>query len=336
MISPIFQTKLSDVITCGSIDEKTKTWAFGTNLGPIHFFTKDEKEPRKILCCKDSTRSIQYNQSSEKMLISDKSGDFLIYDLLTHEEIFRQQHAHNSPLECAKYLSETSVVTGDSDGHVKVWDLRETSQVMQKFHDEKEYVSDIACVDEKTFGVTTGNGVLSLYTTNRNKRRQYYAQEDDDFISLAYNFFGNMFICASSKPKLYASRCPSLDFITETTLKATSPFVTVESLKTNTCRIIAASDDGTCYISEINPNHFIYAWKAHKNHLSGMASSGGLIATWTQSKEVRIWDISEQRDQEYLSEKKRKRLKAKGKLPRVHTKRDTFFDDLGDPDSDSD
>ena len=336
MISPIFHTRVSDIITCGAVNEATNTFALGSNLGPIDFFTKGNKEPKKILCCKDSTRSIQYNFDNTKLLIADKSGDFMIFDLNSHEEIFRQAHAHNSPLECAKYLTDNIIVTGDSDGHVKVWDLKENSQVLQKFHDEKDYISDIACVDEKTFGVTTGNGVLSLYTTNRPKRRQYYAQEDDDFVSLTYNFFGNMFICASSKPKLYASKCPSLDFLSETTLKSKSPFVSVQSLKTNNCRVCVASDDGTCYITEIHPNHFIYAWKAHKNNLSGMVVSGAQVLSWTQSKEVKLWDVAAQRDQPFLSDRKKKKLKAKGKLPKIHTRRDTFFDDLGDPDADSD
>ncbi|EAX87236.1 hypothetical protein TVAG_074040 [Trichomonas vaginalis G3] len=329
----IFDKKTNDIITCGAIHEATKKWAIGTVGTTIFVYTKGDDIPKQISICKDSVRSLQFNITGQDLLIADKAGNFFVYNIEDQSAKYTKIKAHNSPIEVAKYITDTIIATGDSEGHLKIWNIEE-DKCTQKFHDEKEYISDIAVVDDKTIGVTSGNGVLSLYTINRPKRRQYYAQEDDDFVSVTYDPFCRYFICASSRPKIYVSKHPSLDFVCEASMKSTRPFVGVSVLKTNKCRAVVAAENGTVYIQDLHPNHLIYAWQAHKKDIHGMDLSGGLLLTWSSTNEVKVWDITEKRDEEFLSDHKKKKLKKQGKLPVIAKKKDTFFDELGDGESD--
>lgn len=329
----LFNKKTTDVVTCGAVHDATKQWAVGMVSSTILVYSKDVENPKEVKICKDSVRSIQFSLNGQNILVSDKAANFFIYNLEDQSAIYSKYKAHASPIEIARYITDTIIATGDCEGHVKIWNISE-DKCTQKYHDEKEYVSDIAVVDEKTIGVTTGNGVLSLYTINRPKRRQYYSQDDDDFVSLAYDPFCRYFICASSRPKIYVSRNPTLDFVCEATLKCNRPFVGVSAFRTNKCRVAIACEDGTVYITDVHPNHIIYAWQAHKKDIHGMELDGGLIITWSSTNEVKVWDATSKRDEEYLSDNKRRKLKKQGKLPVIQKKKDTFFDELGDGESD--
>jgi len=330
MISPTHTEKISERISSGAIHESKGLWVLGTYNGPIQVYRKGIEKPSTIIGCQGSVRSLEFNILGDKILSSDQNGNLFITDIETQAHSYTKMKAHSTPLECSRFISESVIVSGDSEGHVKVWDIRD-SKTVQKFHNEKDFVSDIAVVDEKTFGVSTGNGVLSLYCTNRNKRKQYFHQEDDDLVSLCYDSFCSLFVAASSRPKLYSTRYPSLDFVCEANFKSTRPFVFVRAFKTNKCRVVVGADDGVVYITDVAPNHLIYAFQAHKNDLLGGCLSGGLVMTWSITNEYKVWDLSEKRDEEFVSEKKKKRMKKK-KSVKVHDNRDSFFDELKDSD----
>ena len=332
MISPKFIKILNEKISSGSINDENKLWALGCYNGSINLFKENIEKPLILLGCQGTTRSLDFNLTGTKLLSSDQNGNFQITDINTQNKIYTKSKAHLDSLECCKFLNDNIIISGDSEGHVKVWDIRETHSI-QKFHSEKDYVSDICIIDDKSFGISTGNGVLSLYYINRNKRKDFYKQEDDDFISTTYDSFSNYFIIASSKPKLYCCKNPSLDFVLETNLKSKRPFVFVNAFKTNKCRVVVGSDDGIIYISDIAPNHLIYAFQAHKKEISGGTLNGGHLLTWSSNNEFKIWDLSLKRDEEFISERKKKKLKKKKSI-KIHDNNDTFFNELKNDSSD--
>lgn len=72
--------------------------------------------------------------------------------------------AHDVPMYTCEYLSKDVLITGDDDGHIKIWDLRSKSCVYD-VHEQKEgTITGITYDLQKTYLLSTSNnGTLGVY-----------------------------------------------------------------------------------------------------------------------------------------------------------------------------
>lgn len=328
----MFEKRLNELITSSAINEKNKIWCCGKSDGIVEFFCKGVKNSSTLPIGIGSIRSVSYDREGSNVLVGDKDANIYIVNSETMEVSYSTQKTHKSSLEVASYLSDNLFVTGDCDGYIRVWDIRD-NKAARKYRDVRECVVGISPVDEYNFGVAHDNGVLSYYTTKKDKRKQYYHQEDDDFSSVCFDKFREVFLCASSKPRLYAAKNMSLDFEFETSLRTNSPFVSVRTLDTVTTRIGVGCQDGKIIISDVGPTKIIYCFQAHRKILSGFEADRSLCLTWDSDGFLRVWDLEPVRTLEFVSQRKKKRMKKKGKKIVSLRKNDHFFDDLLEDDA---
>lgn len=328
MIDPVFTTTVSADIFAGAISPSYDLYAIGTVYGETILHSKALSNPLSLQYCSGSVRSLEYGEGNDILLSADSGGGLYVTDLASNRNTFSLKKAHNTQMECAKFLTTSTVVSGDTAGRLKVWDLR-TGKTVRVYSPEDDYVSDICVIDSRSFVATHGNGVTSVFSLTSNKRKQYYKQEDDDFVSVTYSPFMQYVLIASSKPRIYVAKYPSLDFVCEAPGVTKSPIVTLRMLPGTQCRVAMAHEDGCVCISDIAPNRPVYAFRAHKNTLMRSAvMTGSRMMTWDSDRTVHIWDLEEISHREVEKDKSKKKRGKNGKKKtsiRITEKGDDFF-----------
>ena len=89
------------------------------------------------------------------------------------------------PLYSLLVVNENIVASGDDDGELKVWDLRQNKTVMQ-LHECEEFISDM-CIDNRgrVLLATSGDGSLSAYDIRHHKLKVKSETFDSEFLSCA-------------------------------------------------------------------------------------------------------------------------------------------------------
>ena len=169
-----------------------------------------------------------------------------------------------------------------------------------------------------------------MFNSQMNKRKQYYVQEDDDFSTVTYSKYLNYVIIGSSRPKIYVTKFPSLDFVCESPGNSKSPISVMRSIDSAQNRVVMAQDDGTICIAEIAPNRSVVAVRAHNSDIIGGTLQGNTFMTWASDKTFKIWDLTELAKTPLVKPSKKKGKKGKKSKTmgvKVTEHKDDFFSD---------
>jgi WD40 repeat protein len=103
---------------------------------------------------------------------------------------WQQQGAHAAAINVADEVGEAShpaglIVTGDDEGCLKLWDVRQSKAVME-FHDHEDFVSSVAVEEaQRTLVSCSGDGTLAAYNLRRAKLERRSDQLEDELLSCA-------------------------------------------------------------------------------------------------------------------------------------------------------
>jgi len=326
MLDPVRSFAAPSEVLSGAMSGSYETCAIGTVTHETILLHQALDEPTVLRHCSGTVRALSFSETGDCLLTGDSTGSLFLVDVHTHERTWAVPRAHCDRIECSAFLSSSTVVVGDITGRIKVWDLR-ASKAVRGYRPEDEYVADFAVIDSQNYVVAHGNGVASVFSVGSTTRKQYYKQEDDDFVSIAYAPFMSYVLTASSKPRIYVTRYPELDFVAEAPGNTKAAIVAVRMLPGAPCRAAIAQEDGSICVADISPNRPIQAFRAHKALVRGAAMARTRMVTWDSDKNVRIWDLAELAGRRLEKRKKRKKGKKKQTTIPVAEKEDNFFKD---------
>jgi len=147
------------------------------------------------------------------------------------------------------------LITGDEEGVIKVWDLRQQN-CLQTFHDNEDYISDLCYVAEKNVLVSTSaDGTLAVFHLKRGKLQARSQYLDDELLSLAVVKNNNYVVCGTQSGALeifkWGEWACSID-----KLKGHPQSVDcVYPIDEDT--IVTGSSDGMLRLIAIQPNRFL-------------------------------------------------------------------------------
>ena len=81
-------------------------------------------------------------------------------------------------------LGEAGVATGDDEGAVRCWDMRQRS-VALKFQEQSDYVSDLLYTDQKnrhTLIVSGGDGYLAVFDLRKGRLWARSDQQEEELL----------------------------------------------------------------------------------------------------------------------------------------------------------
>lgn len=100
--------------------------------------------------------------------------------------------------------AEGLFATGDDDGAVKLWDVRQQREVAS-FTAHEDYVSDFThspTADSKTLISTSGDGTLAAYNMRRGKLDERSDQNETELLSCVPLKRGKLLVAGSNEASL--------------------------------------------------------------------------------------------------------------------------------------
>ena len=107
-----------------------------------------------------STRALQYTCDGGTLFMGSKDCSISAYDLSRACVSGTMSNAHKTAVSCLCVVDENVLASGDDDGTVKIWDLRQ-AKCVHEMSEHEDYISDIQLAkDEKTLLCSGGDGYL--------------------------------------------------------------------------------------------------------------------------------------------------------------------------------
>lgn len=118
----------------------------------------------------ESCRDIEFNEDGNVLYSSGKDKTIMLSDVESTKLIRFYEDAHDDPIYCLSVLDKNLFATGDDNGRVKVWDLREKgNNAIFSFKRNEDYISDIITNENQNCLLcSSGDGSLtSIDLSNR-------------------------------------------------------------------------------------------------------------------------------------------------------------------------
>jgi len=118
---------------------------------------------------KGSCRAVRFAPDGESVFSGGSDRSLQQRDVQANEVIWKQRKAHRAAINALLPVGEHGVASGDDDGRVQVWDVRQRASVLQ-FEEHSDFVSDMLYTENNhTLMCTSGDGYLSVLDLRRGR-----------------------------------------------------------------------------------------------------------------------------------------------------------------------
>jgi len=123
---------LQDVLVAGLADGAANLYQYSPqgNTSLFHFAHH-----------KGACHCVAFSSEGKFLFTGGADKSLAAIDLSTGSLLFQKQNAHNHPLE-SMATCDNILATGDEEGVIKVWDLRQSKQVFA-WHEHQDFISDL-------------------------------------------------------------------------------------------------------------------------------------------------------------------------------------------------
>jgi len=246
---------------------------------------------------KRACRSLQFSPDGKFLIAGSSDKSLRVMDLDTGQFVFTLPKAHKSPLNVMKTWLDYSLLTGDDDGEIKMWDLRSKS-VVATWNDNEDYISDMVICDDKFLLAPSGDGFLSVFNL---RKRQLEARSDnteEDLLSIAVIKDGKKAVVGTQTGVISIWDVGNWGYFNDKFLGHPS---SVDSMVViDESSIATGSSDGLIRLCSIQPNKFIGVIGDHQDfpiERMRLSRDKNLLGSSSHDHTIKFWDIS------YLYEK---------------------------------
>ncbi|KAJ1916295.1 hypothetical protein H4219_003863 [Mycoemilia scoparia] len=229
----------------------------------------------------------------EDLYTASKDKSWKVLDLETGKEKYHEQEAHNKAVNIIKPVNEQIIATGDDDGCVKLWDIRQNKQAFE-YKEHVDFISDMAFNDQKRHLLaTSGDGCLSVYDVRKSKPFDVSDNQDDELLSVALMMNGKKVITGTQGGVLGIFSYGMFGDVTDRFPGHPQSIDTICKLSED--MMVTGSSDGILRIIRIFPNKLLGVAGEH-----GEFPIEKVVLSWDQNylascshdNTVKFWDIA--------------------------------------------
>ncbi|EKX48261.1 hypothetical protein GUITHDRAFT_86068 [Guillardia theta CCMP2712] len=240
-----------------------------------------------------STRALQFSLDGKSLFMGSKDTSVSCYDMNAGKVSGVMNNAHEAPVNAMLVMDDKFLATGDDEGVIKLWDLRQ-QRCCHELREHEDYISEITMAsDGKTMLCTGGDGYLSVWNRKSGKLIAMSDQMEDEFLSISIVKRGKKVVCGTQSGILAIFSWGDWGDFND---RFVGHPQSVESMvKVDEDTLITCSEDGIIRVISVMPNKLLGVIGEHDGcpveHIQ-MSHDNKFLASSSHDNTVRFWNIS--------------------------------------------
>lgn len=289
-----FETLLTDVCCHPTRDAV----AIGTVEGDafVHSYALDSpsRELLHLAHHRTSCRKLRFSADGSMLFTGSKDQSLCMVDLNSGAVAQRLPEAHSAPIYSLCVVDEHLLASGDDDGHVKVWDRRRNTAVME-CRESDDFISDLATGDNhRVLLATSGDGTLTAFNLRQRALQLQSEPFEDEFLSLAILKHGRKVLVGAGDGSVNLFSWGRWDNMGDRLPLGRSQ--AVDSLVAITEDLFClGTADGRVRVASVLPNKCLGVLGSHGHfpvESLSVSRDGNLVASCSHDQRVKFWDVS--------------------------------------------
>ncbi|XP_011309335.1 WD repeat-containing protein 55 homolog [Fopius arisanus] len=239
-------------------------------------------------------RDVQFNAKGDTIFSVSKDKSMAVTDVTSGKLKRFYDKAHECPIYTTTIINENVVATGDDDGTIKIWDLRQRgSNPILSVKENGDYISSMITNDDGKYLVcASGDGVLTTLNVPARKLHVQSEEYDDEFTSLGL-FKGNTkLLTASNTGKMYVFNWGEFGFHSDEFPNLTKKAINCIIPITDNV-VITGGEDGLLRAFSLFPHRRLGIVGQHDFSIEtvDISNDGTLIASSSHDNIVKFWNV---------------------------------------------
>ena len=302
--------EIGEMAFCFNFHEVQPLLAVGATSGAVTMWGLEPgEEPdalHRLTYHTDACRAICFPDEEHFISVSADQSVALV-DVNSTKVAWRMQEAHGAAINCVQSVGEAShptglIASGDDDGALKLWDVRQRSCVLE-FHDHQDFVSSIVVNEVMRMLVSSsGDGTLAAYNLRRGKLELRSDQLEDELLSCALVKNGKLVLCGSQGGVLHTYKWGEWADCSDRIPGHPTSIDCLAVLDEDT--VLTGSSDGMVRLCTIQPHKLMGVLGDHgenpieemivrwPNESSAISPLPPMLATTAHDGLVKFWDLS--------------------------------------------
>ncbi|XP_076302953.1 WD repeat-containing protein 55 homolog [Lasioglossum baleicum] len=239
-------------------------------------------------------RDIEFSEDGTTLFSTAKDLSIMLTDVETEKLKRLYENAHEQPVHTMTVIGEHTFATGDDDGVVKLWDLRQRgSEPVFSIKKMEDYVSSIITNKEGKY-LVCGSGDGSLTTFNIPGKKLHVQSEEYDQELTCLGLFKNetKIVVGSSKGKMYIYNWGEFglhsDEFPSVTKRAINCMVPITENV-----VITGGEDGVLRATSLFPRNNLGIVGQHNFPVEAIDinNDGTLIASSSHNNDIKFWNV---------------------------------------------
>eukprot|EP00281_Chroomonas_sp_CCMP1168_P027158 CAMPEP_0206248846 /NCGR_PEP_ID=MMETSP0047_2-20121206/20590_1 /ASSEMBLY_ACC=CAM_ASM_000192 /TAXON_ID=195065 /ORGANISM="Chroomonas mesostigmatica_cf, Strain CCMP1168" /LENGTH=366 /DNA_ID=CAMNT_0053674523 /DNA_START=51 /DNA_END=1151 /DNA_ORIENTATION=- len=242
----------------------------------------------------DSCRALAFSDDGANLYTASADASIGAFDVAAMRPCGQLVNAHEAAVSCVLMLPGNFLASGDDNGVVKIWDLRQ-QKCCHTLNEHEDFISDMRLAsDERTLVCTGGDGYLSVWNRRSGKLYAMSDQMEDEFLSCQIMKHGRKVVCGTQSGTLSIFSWGDWGDVSD---RFPGHPESVECMvKVDEETLITCSEDGIIRIVSIQPNKLLGVIGEHEGypveHLA-VSFDKKYLGSCSHDNTVKFWDVSE-------------------------------------------
>ncbi|EGG19964.1 WD40 repeat-containing protein [Cavenderia fasciculata] len=215
--------------------------------GTVKLFRYSLEENQQLLSLRlhhSGCREARFSTDGKYIFTASSDHSMKVVDVNTGQVLFTREEAHDK---------DFMLFTGDDEGTVKVWDMRQQNLVCE-FQEHADFISEIITIDDRHIIATSGDGGVSKYNFVRRSLDDISEKSDNELLSVISMEDNQTLVCGSQDGTVYIYDINNL----EHPKKFKGHPLSVDTLlKVNETSFLSGSSDGIIRFVGLKPKKLL-------------------------------------------------------------------------------
>ncbi|XP_029040148.1 WD repeat-containing protein 55 homolog isoform X1 [Osmia bicornis bicornis] len=266
-------------------------------VGDVHLYKYSNTETELVSTLElhlKACRDIEFNESGKTLFSTAKDLCIMLTDVETEKLTRLYENAHTEPIYTMTIIGENMFATGDDDGVVKLWDLRQKENTpVFSFKKMEDYVSAIVTNEEAKYLVcASGDGSLTTFNIPGKKMHVQSEEYEEELTCLGLFKSETKILVGTSKGKMYIYNWGEFglhsDEFPSLTKKAINCMIPITDNV-----VITGGEDGMLRATSLFPRRNLGVVGQHDLSIETLDVNrdGTLIASSSHNNDIKFWNV---------------------------------------------